>query len=110
MKYIKLFEKRIIGYIYPIGKSWEPLVGWSGENETIEEVYEYLYNLGAEPKILKKPTNYIYFKYRNIGFNNEIPSFIKNRSEAVRDTDDIVIDEEKEKEMELYLTAKQYNI
>jgi hypothetical protein len=133
MKYIKIFEKfqfeayrpdeyrwlykvkpgqfpgTIIGYIYPIGKSWEPISGYyTGDGESIEEIYEYLYNLDAEPKILKKPANFIYFKY-----NNKIPLFIKNRSEAIKNTDYLgwfIVDEEKEEEMKLFLASKKYNL
>ena len=105
MKYIKLFEKRLIGYIYPIGKSWA-----NGDKaETLEEVYEYLYDLGAEPRVLKHPSNHIFFNNNK----NNIPRWIINRSTADpgtkwADTDVMIIDEEKE--IQLHLAAKKYNL
>ena len=110
---IKIFElfklpSAIIGYIYPVGKYYNRF-GPNMAKETIEEVYEYLYNLGAEPKISKFPESPYFIYLKN---NDKIPGFIKTLSSPVYDTDtfEITIDEEKEKEIQLYLSAKKYNL
>lgn len=111
MKYIKLFEMfgDVVGFIFK-PTSYKSPNGYSVEN-TIEDTYEFFYKLGLNPKVLKNPPGTIYFEF-NKEARTKLPMFFINRSDEIRTGDSFEpeIDEEKEKDMELYLAAKKYNI
>lgn len=116
MKYLKTYEGIgfIKSYLYPIMK------------EEINGIYEYLYNINANPKVYKitpdlakpkllgydlynlvKDKDYLlYFKPNDI-----VPLYLINRSlKFGYIAPNLKIDEEKENEIKLYLTRKKYNL
>jgi hypothetical protein len=120
MKYLKSYEKvNPQHYLYPTVKVH------------IDEIYEYLYNLGLQPKIYKITSNLIkpkllgfdiYYKIKtNYNYliyfesNNKTPDYIINRSvgswiQKNKILSEFEPDEEKEKEMKLILINKKYNL
>ena len=118
MKYIKLYEQKIVThYLYPVNE------------DNLVDTYEYLINVNAEPRICKKLEDWrtfrhyydispvkknipIYFKYYNEDLTVNVNSYIVNRSYELNDIDlkKLIFDIKKEKEVKLQITAKKYNL
>jgi len=127
MKYIKYFEGRKNfsrspninkpkfqhHNLYPISK------------EEINEMYEYLDNIGANPKAYKITPDLV--NPKRLGFdlyniakdkdyllyfepNDKVPGYITNRSFSDLLMSKFELDEKKEEEMKLYLINKKYNL
>ena len=118
----KFFEKNNLRYTpNAIKSAGEKLYEY--QKSKIEEIFQYLYNLGAEPRIYKMDYKYepkytrdgmvkkdhlIYFK----DYNLDVNSFIINRSYMISDKNlkDLVIDKELEEGMKLFLATNKYNV
>lgn len=107
MKHIKTFERASLHHhFFPI------------EEEHLREIYEHLYKIGCNPIVYKiteefkssnKDSDYlIYFNDRN----KKVNDYIINRSYSLTTFQlrDFEIDEEKEKEMELFINQLKYNL
>ena len=109
MKHLKTYERASLHHhFFPV------------EEENLKEIYEYFYKLGCNPTIYKIPEKWkrsltnmnkdyiVYYNDRNKKVNN----FILNRSYSVTTFDmrEFEIDDEKEKEMELFVNQLKYNL
>ena len=108
------FKPKFRPYLYPIVK------------EDVNEMYEYLSNLDANPMAYKITPDLI--KPKGLGFdiyhsvkdkdyllyfesNDKVPDYIINRSFGVfLSLSKLELDEKKEEEMKLYLMNKKYNL